>query len=201
MQHLFTYGDYNPGPTGRHRPGATPCGIFRTRDGWIILTVLNHYWKKFTQDIGKPELAKDPRFNPFTTRWEHRKELEPIIEEWLQTFAGREEALKFLLDRHYLAAPVQDLRQTVEMIKKEGRGALQTVDVPGYGEISLPRLPYLFSETKVEFKPILSLLGQDNRSILSQCLGYSEQKLDELHAAGILVEDRELAKQRGTSSS
>jgi len=32
MQHLFTSGDYNPGPTGRHRPGATPCGLFRTRN-------------------------------------------------------------------------------------------------------------------------------------------------------------------------
>jgi CoA:oxalate CoA-transferase len=197
MQHLFTHGEFNPGPTGRHRPGATPCGIFRTRGGWIILTVLNHYWKKFTQDIGKPELAKDPRFNPFNTRWEHRKELEPIIEEWLDTFPTRDDALKFLLDRHYLAAPVQDLRQTVEMIKGEGRGALQNVDVPGYGEVSLPRLPYLFSETKVEFKPILSLLGQDNRSILRQWLGYSDQTLDELQAAGILIEDKEMAKRRG----
>ena len=196
MQNLFTYGDYNPGPTGRHRPGATPCGLFRTRNGWIVLTVLNHYWKRFTQDIGKPELAKDPRFNPYTTRWENRKELEPIIEEWLQSFDSREEALKFLIDHRYLAAPVMDLRDTVEMIKQEGRGALQTVDVPGYGEVPLPKAPYLFSETKVEFKPILPLLGQDNRPILSQCLGYSEQKLDELQAAGILIEDREMSKER-----
>jgi len=196
MQHLFTYGDYNPGPMGRHRPGATPCELFRTRGGWIVLTVLNHYWKQFTKDIGKPELAKDPRFNPFNVRWDNRKELEPIIEEWLQTFPTREAALKFLTDRHYLAAPVMDLRDTVEMIKQEGRGALQNVDVPGYGEIPLPKVPYLFSETTVEFKPVLSLLGQDNRSILKQSLGYSDQKLDELQAAGILIEDTQMAKSK-----
>ncbi len=90
-----------------------------------------------------------------------------------------------------------DLRQTVEMIKQEGRGVLQNVEVPGYGEISLPRVPYLFSETKVEFKPILSLLGQDNRAILGESLGYSQQKLDELYAAGILIDDSEMPRTRG----
>jgi CoA:oxalate CoA-transferase len=196
MRHLFTKGEFTPGPYGRHRPGATPCGLFPTRTGWIVLTVLNHYWKQFTQDIGKPELARDPRFNPYMTRWENRKELEPIIEEWLQTFPTREDALKWITDHHYLGAPVMDLGETVAMIQSEDRGALQTVEVPGYGEVPLPKVPYLFSETKVEFKPIFSLLGQDNRSILGEWLGYNGQKLDELQAAGILIEDRELAEQR-----
>ena len=196
MQHMFTYGDYNPGPTGRHRPGATPCGLFKTRDGWIVFTVLNHNWERFTKDIGKPELLTDPRFNPYYVRWDNRHLLEPMVEEWFESIGGRDEVLKFLLDRHYLAAPVMDLRETVEMVKEEGRGALQNLDVPGYGEIPLPKVPYLFSETNVEFKPILSMVGEDNRAILSEFLGYSEQKLDELEAAGILLEDRELAEIR-----
>ena len=122
--------------------------------------------------------------------------LEPIIEEWFQSLGSREDVLKFLLERHYLAAPVLDLRQTVELIKGEGRGALQNLNVPGYGEIPMPKVPYLFSETKVEFQPILSMLGEDNRDILSQYLGYSEQKLDELQGAGILIEDSELREIR-----
>src|SRR5215813_8649777 len=196
MQHLFTYGDYNPGPTGRHRPGATPCGLFQTRDGWIVFTVLNHQWERFAKDIGKPELLTDERFNPYSARWDNRHLLEPIIEEWFRSLGGREEVLKFLLDRHYLAAPVLDLRQTVDLIKREGRGALQNLNVPGYGDIPVPKVPYLFSETKVEFQPILSMVGEDNRDILSHYLGYSEQKLDDLQAAGILIEDRELAEIR-----
>ena len=196
MQNLFTYGDYNPGPTGRHRPGATPCGLFQTRDGWIVFTVLNHQWERFAKDIGKPELLTDARFNPYTARWENRHALEPIIEEWFRSLGSREEVLKFLLDRHYLAAPVLDLRQTVDLIKGEGRGALQHLNVPGYGEIPLPKVPYMFSETKVEFQPILSMVGEDNREILSQYLGYSEQQLDNLRAAGILIEDDELAEIR-----
>jgi crotonobetainyl-CoA:carnitine CoA-transferase CaiB-like acyl-CoA transferase len=91
---------------------------------------------------------------------------------------------------------VLDLRQTVDLIKHEGRGALQNLEVPGYGEIPMPKVPYLYSETKVEFQPILSMVGEDNRAILSQYLGYSEDKLDELQAAGILIEDSELPEIR-----
>lgn len=196
MQNLFTYGDYNPGPTGRHRPGATPCGLFRTRDGWIVFTVLNHQWERFTHDMGKPELMSDERFNTYFARWENRHSLEPIVEEWFRSLGSRDDVLKFLLDRHYLAAPVLDLRETVELVKREGRGALQVLDVPGYGEVAVPKVPYQFSETKVEFKPILAMLGEDNRDILSRYLGYSEEKLDELQAAGILIEDHELPEIR-----
>jgi crotonobetainyl-CoA:carnitine CoA-transferase CaiB-like acyl-CoA transferase len=170
--------------------------LFQTRDGWIVFTVLNHQWERFTQDIGKPELMSDERFKHYAARWDNRHLLEPIIEEWFQSLGSREEVLKFLLERHYLAAPVLDLRETVELIKAEGRGALQNIEVPGYGEIPLPKVPYLFSETKVEFQPILSMLGEDNHDILGQFLGYSEQQLDQLQAAGILVEDLELGEVR-----
>jgi CoA:oxalate CoA-transferase len=196
MQNLFTYGDYNPGPTGRHRPGATPCGLFQTSEGWIILTVLNHQWERFTMDIGRPELFTDERFKTYYARWNNRHALAEIIEEWLRSFSSRDAALKFLSDRHYLSAPVLNLRETVDLIKNEGRGALQVLEIPGYGEIPLPKVPYLFSETKVEFQPILSMAGEDNRQILREFLGYSEQRLDDLETAGILVEDSELGEIR-----
>jgi CoA:oxalate CoA-transferase len=150
--------------------------------------------ERFAEDIGKPELSHDSRFNPYQARWENRHALETIIEDWLRSFEMRQEALKFLLERHYLAAPVLSLSETVELIKREGRGALQQANIPGYGEIWLPKAPYLFSETKVEFEPILSLLGEDNGEILSKYLGYSEQRLTELRNEGILIEDKEIRK-------
>jgi hypothetical protein len=38
----------------------------------------------------------------------------------------------------------------------------------------------------------MSMLGEDNRDVLARYLGYSAQRLDELQAAGILIEDAEL---------
>jgi len=40
------------------------------------------------------------------------------------------------------------------------------------------------------------MVGEDNRDILSHYLGYSAQQLDDLQAAGILIEDDELAEIR-----
>jgi hypothetical protein len=40
------------------------------------------------------------------------------------------------------------------------------------------------------------MVGEDNRAILSQYLDYSEQQLDDLQAAGILIEDDELSEIR-----
>ena len=40
------------------------------------------------------------------------------------------------------------------------------------------------------------MAGEDNRQILREYLGYSEQRLDELESAGILVEDSELGEIR-----
>jgi crotonobetainyl-CoA:carnitine CoA-transferase CaiB-like acyl-CoA transferase len=128
--------------------GATPCGLFQTRDGWIVFTVLNHQWERFAKDIGKPELLTDERFTPYSARWDNRHLLEPIIEEWFRSLGSREEVLEFLLDRHYLAAPVLDLRQTVELIKREGRGAL-----------SLPRRTATHPHPGRRFRPTSHLLG------------------------------------------
>ena len=122
--------------------------------------------------------------------------LEPIIEAWFRSLGSREEVLKFLLDRHYLAAPVLDLRQTVELIKREGRGALQNLNVPGYGEIPVPKVPYLFSETTVEFQPILSMVGEDNRDIACRPLRCQRSGGAAGHDDVRLVSDQLLGEQR-----
>ncbi len=72
----------------------------------------------------------------------------------------------------------------------------RTEDQPVYRRGAVPKVPYLFSDTMVEFPLILLMVGEDNRELLRRSLGYSEQPLDELRAAGILIEEAELAELR-----
>ncbi len=129
-----------------------------------MLTVLNHHWKRFARDIGKPELGKDPRYNPYYVRWDNRKELEPIIEEWLLSFGSRDEAIKFLVDRHYMAAPVMDLRETVEMIEPEGRGVLQNVRGSGLWRnlTAQGSLPVFGDQGPIQTNPVAARAGQSD---------------------------------------
>ena len=59
MQYVFTNGESIAFPTGAHRPGSMPCGMFRARDGYIVFTILQPQdWEWFITHIGHPEMAK-----------------------------------------------------------------------------------------------------------------------------------------------
>jgi CoA:oxalate CoA-transferase len=65
MQYIFTNGEVITFPTGAHRPGSMPCGMFRASDGYIVFTILQpRDWEWFIARIGYPEMATD-------ARWDH----------------------------------------------------------------------------------------------------------------------------------
>ncbi len=193
VAYLFSHGAVNMTRCGPHRDDYAPCGIFKARDGYLILTVLFHQWEPFTELIGKPELAKDPRFVDIAARCRHKLELAAIIEEWLQSRSSRDDAVKFLQDRHFLCAPVLNLDEVINHPQFKSRETLQALDVPGFGQVPLPKVPFHFSETPVELPTHLALLGQDNEEVLGKYLGYAKEEVEELTKRGLLVRDPRLA--------
>jgi CoA:oxalate CoA-transferase len=193
IAYLFSNGAVNMTRFGPHRDDYAPCGIFKARDGYLVLTVLFQQWKEFTDLIGKPELAKDPRFTDVAARCRHKLELAAIIEEWLQSRPSRDDAVKFLQEHHFLCAPVLNLGEVINYPQFKSRGTLQPLDVPGFGHVPLPKTPFHFSETPVELPDHLALLGQDNQEVLGKYLGYAQEKVEELTKRGLLVQDSRLA--------
>ena len=57
---------------------------------------------------------------------------------------------------------------------------------PKAGKIKLINFPVKFSETKAQVKTPAPLLGQHNKEILTEILGYSEEKIKELVSKGII---------------
>jgi crotonobetainyl-CoA:carnitine CoA-transferase CaiB-like acyl-CoA transferase len=194
INHLFT--GVNPGPSGPHRDEATPCGIFRGPDGYMIVVALAHQWAGFCKLMGKPELATDPRYATQEARNERKLETVAIIEEWLQTFPSRDVPIRLLQENHFISAPVLDLPGVINNPQTRAREALQTVNVPGFGDVPLPKAPFHFSETPVSITPGLSLLGQDNTQVLGKYLGYTAEQVAELTAKGLLGEDQKLSAAR-----
>jgi crotonobetainyl-CoA:carnitine CoA-transferase CaiB-like acyl-CoA transferase len=193
VAYLFSDGAVNMTRCGPHRDDYAPCGIFKARDGYVVLTVLFQQWQHFTELIGKPALAKDPRFADVAARCQHKLELAAIIEEWLQSLPSRDDAVELLRGQHYLCAPVLNLDEVIKHPQFESRGTLQPVGVPGFGQIPLPKVPYHFSQTPVEIPDHLALLGEDNEEVLGRFLGYAEERIAELTRRGLLVRDSRLA--------
>jgi crotonobetainyl-CoA:carnitine CoA-transferase CaiB-like acyl-CoA transferase len=94
----------------------------------MVMCMLEKFWLAFVDGIGRPELARDPRFVDFAARREHREALTPLIDQalttqptahWIDRFAGR-----------IPIAPVLDVRRALENPFVERAGMLQTVAHP-----------------------------------------------------------------------
>jgi crotonobetainyl-CoA:carnitine CoA-transferase CaiB-like acyl-CoA transferase len=186
-RYIISNGADNPMRTGAHLGGPTPCGIFKARDGYMIITVLAHHWENFVNTIGKPELLTDPRFTPLAERAKHMPELNAIIEQWLQSFPTRDEPLKILAEHRILSAPVLDIGQAMNHPQMKARGVMQAVEHPGIGPIPLPRAPFVVSDASVEIRARTAFLGEHNEAVLKRYLGYSKEKVAELTRAGVLI--------------
>jgi len=185
--YVMSEGKLNPDRFGSHHYLLAPCGIFKARDGYVVITVLDHQWELFCKTIGKTEWTADPRFADRTDRAANRMPLAELIEEWLQSFASRDEPLAILEKARILSAPVLDIAQIANHPVIADRGAMQAIEHPGIGAIALPKSPFRMSATPAMIRGRAPFLGEHNASVLGKYLGYSAEKVAKLTKAGVLV--------------
>ena len=194
--YVMSEGKENPQRSGSQHFAVAPCGIFKARDGYVVITVLVHQWEFFCRTIGKPEWINDPRFSTPPERLHNCDELVKLIEEWLQSFPTRDEPLAILGKARILSAPVLDISQIINHPVIQERGAMQSIPHPGLGPVALPKSPFRMSETPAMIRGPEPLLGEHNERILSDYLGYSREKIEGLTKAGVLVQDPRVAEWR-----
>jgi len=192
----ITGGKVVPRRSGSHHPSVSPMGVFRARDGYITLAVMIDQWPMFTRLIGHPEMAGDPRFATMEGRIKNRTGVTAAVEEWLQTFDSRDQALAILDQHHILSAPVLDVRQALEKPQMQARGVLETVSCPDAPGVRLCRTPIHFSNADVHIRGNPPALGEHNREVLSSMLGLSEDKIAQMARAGILVAENGIEESR-----
>ena len=182
--------------SGSHSVGTAPFGVFKARDGYVVIAVLINQWGTFCDLMGRPELASDPRFDSSDHRLQNQAEVIRIIEQWLQSFERRDEPLAMLERAHILSGPVHDTAGFINDPQIRSRGFLQPVSQPGFGEIEIPRTPFNYSDARVEIRMRAPMLGEHNEAALSSVLGYSREKIAALANAGVLHRDPQLEKMR-----
>jgi CoA:oxalate CoA-transferase len=191
MQYVFTHGQEIAFPTGAHRPGTMPCGMFQASDGYIVFTILQPQdWEWFIARIGRPDKVNDPRWSNADNRFEDRYEIIPIIEQWLQTFPKREEPVRLLLDRHLLAGSVLRLDEAVNHPQIQSRHVLQALEVPEFGTVVTMKVPWHYSDASVELAGRIAGFGEDNAAVLQKYLGYGKDRIAALQSKQVLADKR-----------
>jgi crotonobetainyl-CoA:carnitine CoA-transferase CaiB-like acyl-CoA transferase len=137
--------------------------------------------------MGRPEFATDDRFCKPLARLEHRAALTAEIESWMAGFAD-DAAVLAKLDEHRV--PCGPVLNPAEAINHEffiERGAIRQVTDPLAGTIDIPGFPIRFSDAPPEPDLPVPALGQDNRAILTDVLGYSAEEIANLEEHGIIA--------------
>ncbi len=164
-----------------------PWGPFECSDGWVALIVAtDRDWGRFCEAIGRPDLEhhdgtlSGPERAQSMVGW-----LGEIVAEW---FRGRTkaEAADQLLAAGLPVGPVQDAKEVFDCPHVEARQLLIDVPDPILGSVRLVGPPFKMSGSPVPLKAAAPLLGEHTSEILREMLGYSDQKVTELQAEGVL---------------
>jgi crotonobetainyl-CoA:carnitine CoA-transferase CaiB-like acyl-CoA transferase len=143
-------------------------------------------WARLTKAMGRPELAADERYATMLGRIQHREALVALVSEWVKGFGTVREALACLEAHQVPCAPVHGVEEVVGDPQVLARQMLVELDHPIVGRVRLPNLPFKFSDAETHPRAPAPLLGQHNREVVQDLLGYSLAQVFEMEREGVL---------------
>ena len=173
-----------------------PYGVYRSREGYVVLAVMQHQWGPLVRAMGRPELEHDPRYATQEARCTVRPEVREIVEGWLKSQPDDATALRKLADAHVPSAPILNIDEVPNHPQIKARGLFQDLTHPDLGVTPVARMPFHFSTVSTEIPFRAPYLGEHNTEILREYLGYTDERVAALRASGTLVEDGRLAELR-----
>jgi formyl-CoA transferase len=164
---------------------AAPSGTFRTKDGYINIAANEQkQWEALTEVLGVPELKTDPQFRERDVRKANRQALTPLIEEKL-----KENTTGYwvtgLNEKEIPSGEILELEEALTQPQIKHRETIQTVQVPGVGDVKLFNLTAKFEKTPGRIESSPPRLSAHTEEILTD-LGYSNEEIKGLRERGIV---------------
>ena len=168
---------------------AAPYGCYRCSgtDRWCVIAVFDELeWKALCKMMGQPDWAEEERFSTLLKRKEHEDELNEFLGRWTLQYTPEEVA--YLLQEAGVPAGVvqnaEDLAKDPQLIARE---FFVHLDHPVLGETISDRSPIKFKDNpKADWKAA-PLLGEDNRYVYRELLGFTEEELSSYVEKGIIA--------------
>lgn len=164
-----------------------PVGIFKCKDRFLFILGVNHQWRGLATAMGREDMLKDPRFGDLNTMGQHKDEINAAIEAWLDSVGDAQKAVEILQKHRVPCAPILSIPEVMELPHIKERGTVRTVSDPIFGNVRIPRTPLRFSEFPDTPDLQAGTLGQHNREILRERLGYTEQQIADLETRNIIT--------------
>jgi crotonobetainyl-CoA:carnitine CoA-transferase CaiB-like acyl-CoA transferase len=156
---------------------AAPADLFRTKDGWIVATVVGPaMFRRWAKMIGEDHWLSDPRFKDDQSRGDYGEVISARMSAWCGTRTCAE-ALVALAEANIVAGQVYSPQQALDDQHIRAAGLLEEVTYPGLGgTLPLAPTPIELSETPGTYRRRAPLLGEHTDEILHS-LGYDEAEI------------------------
>ncbi|MBV9459606.1 MAG: CoA transferase [Bradyrhizobium sp.] len=171
-----------PPQEGNNHPTNTPMGCFAAADGHLnIAATSNKNFRIFCKQIGREDMAADPRFASTALRRQNKDAMNEIITTTLKTRTTGE-WFELLVEAGLPCGPVYNVQQAFADPQVEALRIKRSVMHPRLGELDLVAQPCEITGFDREIRSATPDLGEHNREILGS-LGYSDEEIEELKAA------------------
>ncbi len=114
------------------------------------------------------------------------EEVEERMLEKMVSKMTRDEAVDFFVEADVPIAPVYQVDEVVKDPQLAARGMFVDLDHPNAGKIKVPNFPVKLTETPGEVVSAAPLLGQHNKEILMEILGYAEEDVEKLEKEKVI---------------
>jgi len=146
-------------------------GIFKTKDGeWIMLAAFG------PRALDRIVKQLDMELDEITRE---------VMEEKVADMT-RDEAVALFTDAGLPCAPVYHVDEAVEDPHVIARDMFVEMDHAKAGKIKLINFPVKFSETPAQLKTPAPLLGEHNKEILTDLMGFNDEEIKELMKKGVI---------------
>jgi crotonobetainyl-CoA:carnitine CoA-transferase CaiB-like acyl-CoA transferase len=165
---------------------AAPGDIYRTNDGWIVVTVIGQpMFRRWCRMIGEEHWLQDPRFGDDQSRADHGDGISARMIEWCAARSCAE-ALAELEKASIVAGEVYSPQQAIDDAHIRAAGLLAERSFPTLDStLPLAPTPIELSETPGTYRRPAPLIGEHTDEILKS-LGYDAREIAALHAQEVV---------------
>jgi crotonobetainyl-CoA:carnitine CoA-transferase CaiB-like acyl-CoA transferase len=173
--------------SGNRLQGTYPFMTTTVKDGYFHISTIEEkkHWRLFLRLIGDPEWGRDPKFEDFKSRFQHADELDALLATWLMSHT-KAEFWKLCRENHIPWAPLNTIKELVEMEHEKERNFFIEFDHPRAGKQTYPAEPCKYSTIGWKIRRPAPLLGQNNEEIYCGRLGYTKPEILDLWRTGII---------------